>query len=733
MTLTAAFIFNLVQDVNILRPLAVIAQRDFGFRPLFLISSKMAARDPSGIWEDELEELALSVGAEICNFRTELEALEALVGQGILFAASETHLPNHADAHNIFRVCPPSYLRVTIQHGFECPGYLHGIEHIQLHGETASFGADIICSWSEASLQSMSPSQRSKLLVTGPTAVLQMPAGDRRPSAGGIGLVCENLHSVRFRGGGDRVREFVRTFAQFCERMGKSRVALRPHPGGQYALKNKVPLPANAYVENLPLYRIDFRQFAYGISAPSSALIDMLYAGIPTAVWQDERRAMDSDNYAGLTTVGSPREWAEFAAAATADPLPFLERQNRFLEDTGMILDPSDVYSRFARLFEAAARREQRPLGAVAQRHRVMVVANSRLPTVQLSFEEPLAGPAARGQLLLDLLTERDISAAREPGEEGRYVVDHLERVQPTALIFCRYAGPGWQPMVEWAKRRKVPVIYHIDDDLLAVPRAIGERKHGIHNAPHRIATVRSLLQEADLVYCSTERLKKRLAGYFPQLTMYAARIYCSGRVLRRPTPNSEVTVGYMASADHAHNLDMVLPAIERLLDAHDTVRFELFGSIPVPGSLQRFGHRVSSVPAIDDYHRFLEEFAAREWDIGICPLVPIDFNLMKADTKWVEYSSAGVAVVASRGTVYDDCCAEGCGILAEGADEWFDALDLLVRDADLRRDQIGRAQSRLEKDYGLGRLREQVFEVIANARGRAVQPYRSDHLEKGI
>lgn len=517
MTLTAAFVFNLVQDVNILRPLSVIAERDFGFRPLFLVSSKLSARDASGIWQDELDELALSVGADVRNFRTPLEAVEALAGHGILFAASETHLPNHADAHNIFRVCPPGYLRVTIQHGFECPGYLHGAEHVRLHGETASFGADIICSWGSSSLQSMAASQRSKLLVTGPASVLQMSADQIGPSVNGIGLVCENLHSVRFRGPGEKVREFVQSFAQFCERMGKSRVALRPHPGGQYVLKNKVPLPANAYIENSPLYRVDLRQFAYGISAPSSALIDMLHAEIPTAVWRDEGRAMDSDSYTGLTSVGSPREWADFAAAAIADPAPFLERQRKFLEQSGMILDPVEVYSRFAALFEAASRREARPLGSVAQRHRLLIVADSRTPTVQLSFEKPLAGPVARGEVFLDLVLEREIAVIDDSVGDSRRMVDRLELAQPTAIIFCCHSGPGWEPIIRWAKVRGVPVIYHVDDGMLAVP-SDGERQHEMNSWSPRLEAARSLLEAADLVYCSTDGSRNRLLSFLPDL-----------------------------------------------------------------------------------------------------------------------------------------------------------------------------------------------------------------------
>jgi glycosyltransferase involved in cell wall biosynthesis len=184
-----------------------------------------------------------------------------------------------------------------------------------------------------------------------------------------------------------------------------------------------------------------------------------------------------------------------------------------------------------------------------------------------------------------------------------------------------------------------------------------------------------------------------------------------------------------MASADHAHNLTMVLPAIERLLDANPALKFELFGSIPLPEALARFGERVTTAPPISNYANFLHEFAAREWDVGICPLVPIQFNLMKANTKWVEYTSSGAAVVASRGTVYDECCADGCGILASTEDEWFEALHLLVNDVSARLEMVGRAQKKLEGEYNVGRLREQVLDVISAARD--LQSSQAHELEQ--
>ena len=724
---TAAFAINLVQDVNILRPLIFMATKEFGFNATVLISPLFPGRDPYGIWRAELEEISSETGAQLKYYENEWEAFRQLTGlSGLLFAGSESHLPNHSTTHDLFRLAPPGFLRVTLQHGFECVGFRHSADHVRAHGETVSFGGDIVCSWAPVdALPSMAASQRSKVVVTGPTALLQVPDNTLDRFATPTGIVCENLHSVRFRGTGDFKTEFVDAFDEFCGLLqrDKREAVLRPHPGGQYVLKNKVRLPANARIDNSPMYRLDLRRFSYGISAPSSVLIDMLLARIPTAVWRDRDRAMDSDSYAGLTTVSTPAEWHEFARQAEADPQPYIEIQEAFLRSTGMPLAPRDVFIRFAELFRASQRREARPLAALAERDRLLFIANGNVPTLQLSFEKPLAALVARGLLTTGLMTEGDFAAlANDEDREGeqRAVDQALDSFAPTAVIFCRYSGPAHRSIINWAKSKGVPTVYHIDDDLLAIPTDIGDRKHAFHNAPKRLESVRSLLTSVDLVYASTGQLKKKLEDYFPQLDVLAGKIYCSGSVIQPPQFREPCTVGYMASADHAHNLTMILPAIEKLLEKNPDTGFRLFGSIPIPGELKRFGDRVATSPPVANYATFLQEFASQRWDIGICPLVPIEFNLMKADTKWVEYVSCGLAVVASRGTAYDHCCADGCGLLASNVDEWFEALDHLVNHPEERIALASRAQEKLGAEYGLSRLREQVLTVIETAKGRA-------------
>jgi glycosyltransferase involved in cell wall biosynthesis len=584
----------------------------------------------------------------------------------------------------------------------------------------------------------MSPSQKPKLVVTGPAAVLQAFTDPVAKTGADPGIVCENLHSVRLSGAGDFKTQFVAAFDDFCRQLGPATVVLRPHPGGQYVLKNKVVLPRNATINNAPMYRLDLRRFAYGISAPSSVLVDMLLANIPTAVWRDRKGDMDANNYAGLTTVSTPAEWVEFARAAMARPEPFLQLQGEFMERQGLILDPADVYSRFAEIFRSVIRSEVRPVGAVAEQERLLFVANAHVPTLQLSFERPLAPLIDRGQITSELLTEEFLrkrtTIVGDPNAESAWIDDFLDKYGPSAIIFCRYSGPAYRSIIAWAKRRRVPVIYHIDDDLLAIPPEIGARKHALHNASARLTAVRELLESADLVYASTEKLRRKLLRYRSDLPIVVGKIYCSSTPLARPRPGRARKVGYMASADHAHNLERVIPAIQQMLERNPDVQLELFGSIPVPPALAHFGNRISKSPAVANYDEFLSEFARFGWDIGICPLAPIEFNLMKANTKWIEYTTVGAAVIASRGTVYDESCANGCGILADTPDQWAAALDLLIRDGTKRVEMVDRAQAKLESEYSIGELREQVLGVIARAHqivreGEPVRPNQGDRI----
>ena len=349
---------------------------------------------------------------------------------------------------------------------------------------------------------------------------------------------------------------------------------------------------------------------------------------------------------------------------------------------------------------------------------RILYVANSMLASLQLSFIQPLRQVGSNTDFENYFLTEDDFKkeiGKAEPSHVATWLTQWLDSIQPALIVFCRYSGPGAETIIRWARTHRTPTIFHIDDDLLNVPIELGESKYRLHNSPARTGVIRNLLANATLVYCSTERLRERLFGNQVQRRVVAGALYCASEVIAEPPASLSHIVGYMGS-DHRHDFQLVLPALLRLLETRPNVRFEMFGTTPLPEELSRFGGRVRKIEPVGDYSGFMQKLSTLDWRIGICTLAKMPFNMVKADTKWVEYTACGVATIASRGTVYDRCCAEGCGLLADGEGEWLSALESLFDDNVAHRKQVERAQERLRREYRPDILREQVLGIFARA-----------------
>lgn len=354
---TVYFIINLLQDVNIVRGLVYLTARETDAAIGFLISQAFLKRDREAIWQREVAAMAADTGATMHLFAGKSEAYAVLRhGSGMIFAASESNLPAHRESNEVFTIAPSGYLRVTLQHGFECIGFLQSREHIIAHGRNVGFGADIICGWFEAtSLTSLIASQRAKLYVSGPPTLLQKSGRHPNHPQQIGGLVCENMHSVRLKASGDHKVSFMDIFFAFCGRLAERNetVTIRPHPGGQYVLKNNVNLPNNVRLNNLPIVDVNLKGYQFGISAPSTIVFDMVLAGIPVGLWRDPAGVMDASNYDGLTEISTVDDWLAFERDVRLRPEMILDRQAAFLRRLSMPTDPSEVYRRFARLIVA--------------------------------------------------------------------------------------------------------------------------------------------------------------------------------------------------------------------------------------------------------------------------------------------------------------------------------------------------------------------------------------------
>jgi hypothetical protein len=264
-------------------------------------------------------------------------------------------------------------------------------------------------------------------------------------------------------------------------------------------------------------------------------------------------------------------------------------------------------------------------------------------------------------------------------------------------------------------------VIFHIDDDLLAVPESLGASKYKAYNSPERLQALRDNIEDSDLLYVSTAELEKRFREHGIAAPIVAGDVYCAvaqDEIGALTAPATGPVIGYMGTAGHSADLAMVMPAICEVMDAIPSLQFEVFGTIKMPAELDRFGSRARHIPTVADYTQFLPFLRSLGWWVGLAPLEDNSFNRCKADTKWVEYSLAGMAVVASDLPVYHRACADGAGILASSHVQWSDALQQLIYRPNVRQRMVQASQAKLRQAYTHEKLRAQVLHLFHRVLG---------------
>lgn len=342
--------FALVQDVAVLRPVAQLAASMPSVDLHLLVSETFAEKDDGGRWMAEIDRLGSELGVTPFVYASTFDCLRELgPRQGTIIAGSESDARAHREAHELFRSVPGRFRTVTLQHGFECVGFLHNARHDSTAGRAVRFAADIAVAWFDRDrMDSVAATERSKLFIAGPQMLIDPPRRNRTNRSDLPGLICENLHSVRFKDG--RVRQdFLGTFTSFAARLATldQKIALRPHPAGRFTQRHDVPLPANVSLSQGPLYDVDLTDFAYAISAPSTILFDFALAGVPVATWVDPEGGIDSNNFSGFAQVATADDWWRFNFAARWEPGTFIKRQDEFIAGLGI---PSDVRGRYERL-----------------------------------------------------------------------------------------------------------------------------------------------------------------------------------------------------------------------------------------------------------------------------------------------------------------------------------------------------------------------------------------------
>jgi len=175
----------------------------------------------------------------------------------------------------------------------------------------------------------------------------------------------------------------------------------------------------------------------------------------------------------------------------------------------------------------------------------------------------------------------------------------------------------------------------------------------------------------------------------------------------------------FYGSGTMAHNsdfIDLVLPALSRILAEYPQTRLVIVGYLKLPGQFNKvFAGQIKQIPPVKSvraYWPILEQA-----DINLAVLHDDLINGCKSELKWFEAACLSIPSVMSSTANYRDVIKEGeDGLLASTADDWYHQIKQLIDHPELRQQMAVAAQKRARDEYAIPILAKNISNVLAEA-----------------
>jgi glycosyltransferase involved in cell wall biosynthesis len=179
---------------------------------------------------------------------------------------------------------------------------------------------------------------------------------------------------------------------------------------------------------------------------------------------------------------------------------------------------------------------------------------------------------------------------------------------------------------------------------------------------------------------------------------------------------SDEVVTIFYGSGTTAHKedfQDLVEPALAEIVGRYgERVKIVLIGYIAPSERLEAIKDNITFVERVLDVEEYWSLLQSA--DINLAVLKPTMMADCKSEIKWLEAAMFAVPSVVSGTETYRETVEDGVtGLICDTVEEWTYALDILIRDARLRR-RIGLAAwRRVCTRYSIDRMGENLAEIF--------------------